>query len=528
MMLRTLLPGLPQRYAFAGSAIGALLPILGFSTEALSEGRNFHVFDRLNEPVHLLILAVPALAGLVCYGFGVNSAAMSARLKARERSERHLLKLSLQDRLTGLPNRHALEREVERFIAVRDRGRFRPALLLLDLDKFKHVNDTMGHDAGDELLKQFVRRLHDSLGSLVRLFRFGGDEFVITLAGSPEDGDIERLCRMIMARADEPFELSAGRAMTGVSIGISYLDDADTGMTDILKRADLALYIAKDISGSSHAFYTDGLARHMLDQMRLEQEIASGLRSGAFFVEYQPIVDASQRGYTAFEALVRWQHPLRGVLLPDDFLAVAERCGHIMALGRFVMAQAIRDAAAWPAQVGVAVNVTGDEFRDPNFVGFIGDCLDANGLKPSRLTIEITEAIFTADVMLVRQSLVRLREMGVRIALDDFGMGFSSISHLRDFPIDELKVDRSFTQTITEGGRETELVDIILRLGRIFDVSATVEGVETQNQMDMAFTLGAAAVQGYHISRPVPAATVQQLINSAGIEPLRPALLISA
>ena len=528
MMLRTLLPGLPQRYAFAGSALGACLPILGFSTEALSEGRSFDVFHRMNEPVHLLMLTVPVLAGLVSYGFGVSSAALAAKLKARERSERQLLKLSLQDRLTGLPNRHALEREVERFVAVRDRGQFRPALLLLDLDKFKHVNDTMGHDAGDELLRQFVERLQGSLGSLVRLFRFGGDEFVITLAGSPEERDIERLCRMIKAKADEPFELSAGRAMTGVSIGISYLDDADTGMTDILKRADLALYIAKDIPGSSHAFYTDGLARHMLDQMRLEQEIASGLRNGEFFVEYQPIVDATHRSYEAFEALVRWRHPLRGVLLPESFLAITERCGHIMALGRVVMAQAIRDAAEWPEQVGLAVNVAGDEFRDPNFVAFVRHCLEANGLTPSRLTIEITESVFTADIVLVRQSLLKLREMGVRIALDDFGMGFSSISHLREFPIDQLKVDRSFTQAITEGGRETELVDIILRLGRIFDVSATVEGVETQTQMEMAFTLGAAAVQGYHISRPVPAATVQQLIITAGIEPLRPALLISA
>lgn len=528
MMLRTLLPGLPQRYAFAGSAIGALLPIVGFSSEALSEGPNSHVFERLNEPVHALMLTVPALAGLAFFWFGKNSALLTAKLKTRERSERHLLRLSLQDRLTGLPNRRALEREIERFIAVRAQGRFRPALLLLDLDKFKHVNDTMGHDAGDELLTLFVERLGDSLGALARLYRLGGDEFVITLAGSPEDGDVERLCRMIKAKADEPFELQAGRAITGVSIGISYLDPADTGMADVLKRADLALYIAKDIPGSSHAFHTTALAAHMLGQMQVEQEIANGLRDGAFFLEYQPIVDAAHHGYNAFEALVRWKHPSRGVLTPDQFLPVAERCGHIMALGRFVVAQAIQDAAEWPDHIGIAVNVTGDEFRDPNFVRHICDCLEANGLRPSRLTIEITEAIFTADISLVRACLVELRDMGVRIALDDFGIGFSSISHLREFPVDQLKVDRSFTVAMLDGGRETELIDIIMRLGRIFDVSATVEGVENQNQMDMAFTLGAAAVQGYHISRPVSAATVQELIYSAGFEPLKPALRISA
>ncbi|MDB5526397.1 MAG: hypothetical protein JWM58_4160 [Rhizobium sp.] len=528
MMLRTLLPGIPQRYAFAGSAIGALLPLVGFTTEALSQGLNSRFIERLNEPVHALMLTVPLLAGLVSYRFGKHSADLAAKLKARERSERNMLRLSLQDRLTGLPNRWALEREIERFAAVHGQSRFRPALLLLDLDKFKHVNDTLGHDAGDELLKQFADRLHGSLGALVRLFRLGGDEFVITLAGSPEDRDIERLCRTIKAKADEPFQLKAGRAMTGVSIGISYLDAADTGMGDLLKRADLALYIAKDIAGSSHAFHTDSLAHHMLDQMRMEQEIANGLRNDEFFLEYQPIVEAADRSYNAFEALVRWRHPQRGVLGPAAFLSIAERSGHIMALGRFVVAQAIRDATEWPDHIGIAVNVTGDEFRDSSFVQHISDNLNTHGLRASRLTIEITESILAKDMDVVRASLAELRGLGVRIALDNFGMGFSSINHLREFPVDLLKVDRSFTQAIVNGGRETELVDIIMRLGRIFNVSATVEGVETQHQMDMAFTLGASAVQGYHISRPIPANSVRELIFSAGFEPLEPALLVSA
>jgi diguanylate cyclase (GGDEF)-like protein len=528
MMLRTLLPGLPQRYAFAGSAIGALFPIIGFGSEALAKGADFHISQKLGEPVHALMLTVPLIAGLVFHRFGRTSAALADRLKARERSERQLLRLSLQDRLTGLPNRRALEREIERFIAVRDTGQFRPALLLLDIDKFKHVNDTLGHDAGDELLKTFTERLQASLGPLVRLFRLGGDEFVITLTGSPGNSDIERLCRMIKMRADEPFELKSGRAVTGVSIGISYLEPTDTCMGDILKRADLALYVAKDIPGSSHAFHTEGLARRMVDQMRMEQDIANGMQQGEFFLEYQPIVAASRGSYLAFEALLRWRHPERGVIGPENFLPVAERSGHMMKLGRFVLGEAIRDAAAWPAAIGVAVNVTGDEFRDPTFVGYIRDCLARHGLAPGRLTIEITEAAFSADISLVRNCLVELRAMGVRIALDDFGVGFSSISHLREFPVDQLKVDRSFTHAMTDGRREAELVDIIVRLGKIFDVAATVEGVENQTQMDLAFTLGASAVQGFHISRPVPLHTVQELINLAGFEPLKPAFPISA
>jgi diguanylate cyclase (GGDEF)-like protein len=527
-MLRTLLPGLPQRYAFAGSAIGAVLPVFGFASEALVDGPDFHFVEKLAEPVHALMMTVPLIAGMVFYGFGRSSQAMAEKLKARERSERQLLRLSLQDRMTGLPNRRALEREIERFAAARNQGHFRPALLLLDIDKFKHVNDTLGHDAGDELLTQFTERLKGSLGPLVRLFRLGGDEFVITLPGSPQNSDIERLCRMIKTRADEPFELKQGRAVIGVSIGISFLDATDTGMSDILKRADLALYVAKDIAGSSYAFHTEGLARRMLDQMRMEQDMASGMREGEFFLEYQPIVATSHGGYSAFEALLRWRHPERGVIGPDSFLEVAERAGHITSLGRFVVAQAIRDAAQWPETIGVAVNVTGDEFRDPTFVGHIRDSLNMHKLEASRLTIEITEAVFSADISLVRARLLELRDMGVRIALDDFGMGYSSINHLREFPVDQLKIDRSFTKAMTHGDKETELVDIILRLGRVFNVDATVEGVETQGQMDLAITLGASAVQGFHISRPVPVHTVKELINLAGLEPLKPAYPISA
>lgn len=528
MMLRTLLPGIPQRYAFAGSAIGALLPLIGFTTEALVRGRQFNFIDQLADPVHALMLTVPMLAGIGCYGFGRSRAALVARLKAREKSQRQLLALSFRDRLTGLPNRRALEREVDRFITASPQGRFRPAVLLLDLDKFKHVNDTMGHDAGDELLTLFADRLSHSLGALVRLFRLGGDEFVMTLAGAPLDSDVDRLCRMIKSKADEPFELRAGKAITGVSIGISYVEKNDTGVADILKRADLALYIAKDIPGSSHAFYTAGLASQMVEQMQTEQQIARGLRNGEFFLEYQPIVNSVSKGYKAFEALIRWRHPERGVLMPDAFLPVASRCGHMIGIGRFVVGQAIRDAGDWPEHIGVAVNITGEEFRDPDFVRHVGTTLDACGVRPERLTLEITETMFAADFAQLQSGLLALRDLGVRIALDDFGSGCSTINRLRQFPFDQLKVDRSFTQAMVEDGRESELFQLILRLGRVFNVSATVEGIETQHQMDMALSSGAAAIQGYHISRPVSLDTVRALILSAGIPPQNPARLISA
>jgi diguanylate cyclase (GGDEF)-like protein len=528
-MLRTLLPGIPQRYAFVGSAIGALLPVIGVSTEFFLSGGDVSVLARLGDPAHALLLTAPLVTGLISYHFGQVVWALGIKLKARERTERHLVNLSLHDRLTGLPNRFALEKEIDRFIETRKQDDSRPALLLLDLNKFKYVNDTLGHDAGDELLRIFTGRLKQALGPLVRLFRLGGDEFVITLGGRPTERDIERLCRVIEARCDEPFLLTAGRAVTGVSIGIAFLETEDRAMGEVLKRADLALYIAKDVPGSSHAFHTEGLGRFMEAQAALEHEIGLALETEQFFLEYQPIVNAVGNQVQAFEALVRWRHPDRGVVMPDSFLPMAVHSGHIASLGRWVVGRALGDAASWPEAVGVAINVSAEELRDPGFIDHIGDCLDASGVTPSRLTIEVTEAAFAADVGSVGLGLSDLRQLGVRIALDDFGLGLSSINLLRSFPVDVLKVDRSFTRAMLEDGRECELVDIIVKLGRAFNMPATVEGVENERQMHMALSLGAAAVQGYLISQPVPAGEIQQLLiaaNSAGEE--KPEIRFSA
>ncbi|MGV3548863.1 putative bifunctional diguanylate cyclase/phosphodiesterase [Rhizobium sp.] len=473
---------------------------------------------RFDEPFHLLVFALPLLLAVIFYRFGRENARLRIRVGAGEVIERELLYLSLHDRLTGLANRAALEREIERFAFARERGRLRPGFLLLDLDKFKHVNDTLGHDAGDELLQMFAARITGAVGSQARVFRLGGDEFVVTVAGSPSGTDLERLCRSIEFRASEAFELRAGRAVIGVSIGVAWFDADDFTMPDVMKRADLALYAAKDMAGSAHVFHDAALADHVQDRMRTEQEIASGLLREEFFVEYQPVVSAVTREVAGFEALARWRHPERGVLGPEHFIPIAERSGHMLALGRFVLGAAIADAGRWPDAIGIAVNVTGDEFRDPRFVHHIKTMLGIHAVRPDRLTIEITEAAFTIDMSIIAKGLAELRTLGVKVAIDDFGMGFSSINHLRQFPIDRLKVDRSFTRAMMEGGRETELVEIMLRLGRVFGISTTVEGVENEDQFDAVRALGAADVQGFLISRPLaaPAASALAYAGVAG------------
>lgn len=527
MMLRALLPGIAQRYAFAGLALGSVLPGLGFVAEFFWHG-NQPLGLRFDDPFKILAFTLPFLFAALLHEFGRAREKLLIRLSAGEVIEQELLYLSLHDRLTGLPNRASLEREIERFATARKKGRSRPAYLLLDLDKFKHVNDTLGHDAGDELLQLFSIRITGSVGPQSRIFRLGGDEFVVTVAGSPSDADLERLCRSIEVRAAEPFELRAGRAVIGVSIGIAYFEAEDFSMPDVMKRADLALYAAKEISGSAHVFHDRVLANGMQERMRTEQEIASGLLREEFFVEYQPVVSAETREVAAFEALARWRHPQRGVLGPDHFLPIAERSGHMLALGRFVIGRAIEDAGRWPEAIGVAVNVTGDEFRDPRFVDHIRTLLDIHDVSADRLTIEITEAAFTIDTAIIRKGLSELSELGVKVAIDDFGMGFSSINHLRQFPIDRLKVDRSFTQAMMEGGRETELVQIILRLGKVFDIQTTVEGIENEDQLEAVRALGAADVQGFLISRPLPASAANALAYGGSASTTEMARRVSA
>ena len=527
MMLRALLPSVPQRYAFVGSAIGALLPLVGYSTEYLLSGRDPKTFGRMDEPVHALMLAVPLLTGIMAYCCGRAVQALNFKLRVRARAERHLINLSQHDRLIGLANRRGLEREVDRLLATPISDGHRPALLLLDLDRFKHVNDTLGHDAGDELLRLFAERLQEGLGPLARLFRLGGDEFVVTLAGVPDEAAIDRLCRRIEERAEEPFALMAGTAATGISIGVTTFAATDRSMSEILKRADLALYIAKDVPGSSHAFHSESLEDLLRAQAMLEREIVEALADGHLFLEYQPIVRADSHEIVAFEALVRWRHQQRGVVFPGCFLPLATRTGHMGALGRWVARQAIAEAARWPETVGICINAGCGELCDPGFAAHIGQCLGEAGIPASRLTVEVTEAVLAKDDSAVHSGLWALRELGVRIALDNFGTGHSSINLLRRFPIDQLKVDRSFTRMMLDDRREGEFIDLMVRLGRIFDVPATVEGVENEQQLNMALSLGAAAVQGYHISEPVSAATIQDLLATRS-DRERPELRASA
>jgi diguanylate cyclase (GGDEF)-like protein len=417
------------------------------------------------------------------------------------------------DPLTGIPNRAALESDLSAILA-QNASHERGALLLVDLDRFKFINDTMDHAGGDEVLVKIADRLTHILAGVGTVYRLGADEFAIHVEGAPSRGKIEDVCATIKTILTTPFTLSAGEVWIGGSIGIAIAEPEDVAMSSLLRRADLAVLRAKQIAGNSHVFYEAGLSDVASARSELEYDLSRALERREFFLEYQPIVCSETRTIRAFEALIRWRHPEKGVIAPDQFISVAEATGLILPIGNWVIRTACHEATRWPAPVGVAVNVAGDQFQDPAFLPFVKSCLSHSGLAPSRLTIEVTESIFSVDASIVCDSLSRLRAHGVQIALDDFGIGFSSINNLRRFPLDQLKVDRSFTTAMLASQRDAELVDIILRLGSTFDVTTTIEGIETERQLEYVRSRGASAVQGFLISRPVAAGDIGAFLDS--------------
>ena len=509
MMLNAFLPKLELRYAFAGSAMGAVVPVICFCVDAYSRGPDTLLAWAFSGYTEFFLCLLPVAMFFLFRQLGKYRAALRHQLALRRSKEIQLIRNALYDRLTGLPNRLALENDLEGLFA----NKMLITLLLIDLNKFKFVNDTMGHDAGDELLTLLGQRMAPALNRGRRMYRLGGDEFVIVLDGHVVRTETDAICNMITNLAGIPFQLKNGVATTGASIGVTFSQADDVAMSAILKRADIALYKAKELFCGGHVYFTSEMALEFKNRVGLERDLQRGLRNGEFFLEYQPIVGVESRSVRSFEALLRWNHPTRGEIQPDDFIPVAERIGMISPIGNWVLRHACLEAAKWPSPTGLAVNISGDQFQDRAFVDYVKACLKEAGLAPARLTLEITESLFYTDRNKMRDSLVELRSIGVRIALDDFGSGFSSISNLRHFPLDQIKVDRSFTNAMLGDQRDVELIDIMMRLGSTFNVLTTIEGVETETQMDVVRALGASEAQGFLFSKPIAAGEVLKFLN---------------
>ena len=500
------------RYTAFGVAFGLLFPAFAFFLEmAVSAPGAFRPLALVRaNPILAIVLLAPFVLGGVFSVIGRGQARLKAQLVRRAAAERAMWRLANLDSLTGLGNRRSLIDAIGR--TLRTPGAPLPELLLVDLDRFKFVNDTLGHDVGDGLLRAFAERVASALGDDERLYRLGGDEFVVVdFTGAAGD----RLAQRLIGCFADPFHVLGTQVVSSGSVGVASVCAGEASASPAMGRADLALYRAKATPGSSWARFRPEMAKVAHRRLSMERDIRDGLARGEFHVEYQPIVTVAGRAIRGFEALVRWNHPTRGAIPPDSFIPLAEVSGLILPLGAFVLRSACAAATAWPATVGVSVNVSAMQLRQSDFEAMVRSALAETGLDPARLTIEITESMLIADIESVADSIVRLRAAGVRFALDDFGTGFSSINHLRQIKLDFLKLDQSFVRRVRDDGREAGIIRSVVELARQFDLTTIAEGVEDLEELDLMTELGAAQVQGFFLARPMAADAVPRFLLDA-------------
>jgi diguanylate cyclase (GGDEF)-like protein len=429
------------------------------------------------------------------------------------------------DSLTGLANRHRITRRFDQILAA-FRGTMRPAtLMMLDLDRFKQVNDTLGHPAGDELLRQVAQRLIKVVGTAGEIGRLGGDEFQILLPDQEDRGKLGELADKIIALISQPYRIDDNHVVIGVSVGMAIAPFDGTEREEIVRAADLALYAAKHGGRGQFRFYSTDLKDEKEERRLLEDALREAIATVDSAVDnweepqlamvYQPVVRTEDHLVVGFEALMRWEHPGRGAIPPSVFIPVAEDTGLILQLGAWALRQAARDAMAWPQSLRVAVNVSAVQFAHPSFPATVAEVLDCAGLDPDRLELELTESVFMGDGEATDAAFKALKTLGVRLALDDFGTGYSSLSYLRAAPFDKLKVDRSFVDSCTLSDQNSaKIIAAIIGLADALGMETTVEGVEAFDQRDVVCAKGARLIQGYLYSPPLDQQTVLERMHS--------------
>ncbi|MDE8651332.1 EAL domain-containing protein [Novosphingobium album (ex Liu et al. 2023)] len=430
--------------------------------------------------------------------------------------------MAMSDPLTGLLNRRRITALLERTIAAYKLQDRPCATMLIDLDRFKQVNDTLGHSTGDALLRQVGERLVRIVGDKEKVGRIGGDEFQVILPDKEDRGELGELAERIIAMISQPYTIEGSRCLIGASVGIavSPFDGAD--VEQLVRNADLALYAAKHGGRGGFRFFSRELLQAAEQRKTLEEDLHDALERGQFALHYQPMVEARTNTVSGAEALLRWNHPTIGLVAPASFIGIAEESKLICRIGEWVLRKACADAAAWPGPLRIAVNVSPVQFIEPGFPALVANALAASGLAPERLELEITEGVFLAGSSTTEATFNALKSLGVRLALDDFGTGYSSLAYLKSAPFDKIKIDQSFVRGATvDGARNRAIITAIVALARALDMETTAEGVETFDQLDMVRGLEVSHVQGYIYARPMPEAEFLANATQAdwGIEP---------
>ncbi|MCW5716862.1 MAG: EAL domain-containing protein [Bauldia sp.] len=437
-----------------------------------------------------------------------------------EEARRRISELAFRDALTGLSNRTCFQAEAEQALRIVADGHGGVAIHYIDLDDFKIVNDTLGHRVGDQLLGEAARRLLACVGSGETVARLGGDEFAIIQSAVAGRKDVEALAARIVAAFGAPFDIEENRVRVGASIGIAMAPDDGCDLVAILRKADLALYEAKGQGRGCARFFTPEIDAALQRRRVLEHDLRIATEARAFELRFQPIVDLGRGNTVAVEALLRWQHPVRGSVSPAEFIAVAEDTGLIEEIGEWVLHEACRAAIAWRPEVKVSVNLSWRQFRRGGLMADIMGALERTGLPPERLELEITESVFLSNSAAVGETLRDLRRMGVGIVLDDFGTGYSSLSYLRTFPFSKIKIDRSFIADLVFRPDCAAIVRAVIALARDLGIRTTAEGVETEEQLDLLREEGCSEGQGYLFGRPMTAADVTTLFGLASQQPV--------
>jgi diguanylate cyclase (GGDEF)-like protein/PAS domain S-box-containing protein len=430
-----------------------------------------------------------------------------------QQAQQQISHMARHDALTNLPNRTLFREQLEKALRLAKRSD-QLAVLCLDLDHFKEINDTLGHPIGDALLREVARRLGECVTEHDTVARLGGDEFaIVQFCSNSEPSVVSALASRIVERIAAPYEVGGHQLVIGVSIGISLAPADGKEPDELLQKADLALYRAKADGRGTYRFFESGMDARAQARRMLERDLRLALQRDEFEVYYQPIRDIAGDRVVAFEALARWNHSLRGLIAPNNFIPVAEETGLIVPLGDIVLRKACVDAAGWPGDIAVAVNLSPVQFKNPNLVASVKAALEASGLSADRLELEITESVLLQNSEATLTVLHELRGFGVRISLDDFGTGYSSLSYLRSFPFDKIKIDRSFVTDLATRDESMAIVRAVTGLGKSLGIVTTAEGVETDSQFDLLRREGCIQAQGYLFSKPRPAADVAKMLD---------------
>jgi diguanylate cyclase (GGDEF)-like protein/PAS domain S-box-containing protein len=477
--------------------------------EGIAEGKTFNQVVNLPDGRAFSVVNKPIAGG--------GWLATHEDVTERQRSEERIAHMARHDALTDLPNRTLLLEQLNHEIKRVKRGECL-AVLCLDLDHFKSVNDALGHHIGDELLKLVGERLRGCTRELDVVARMGGDEFAIIMTQMEQATDAAALSKRIRDSVIKPYQIEGHQIVTDISIGISVAPMDAVESAEILRNADMALYDAKADGRGTFRFFEPEMNTRMKVRRELEMDLRRALASEQFQLYYQPLVVLQTNDVNAFEALLRWNHPTRGLVSPADFIPIAEETGLIIPLGQWVLKAACAEAVDWPDHIKVAVNLSPAQLNNRNLVSMVKAALDESGMSPHKLQLEITESVLLQNTFTTLATLHELRKMGVQIALDDFGTGYSSLSYLRSFPFDKIKIDRSFIQDLSNGAEPLAIVNAVAGLAKCLNMTSTAEGVETREQMETLQAIGCTEMQGYLFSKARPANEIRQFFTQGAFK----------